>query len=68
MARSVYFIQRQQKVFLVLVVFIMCMKFLIKGECELNYQKHRGERGKKDLTSLHISVFSQLLKVEVALS
>ena len=30
-------------------------KSLIEGECELNYQKHRGQGGKKDLIFLHLS-------------
>ena len=30
-------------------------KSLIEGESELNYQTHRGQRGKKHLISLHIS-------------
>ena len=30
-------------------------KSLIEGESELNYQTHRGQTGKKDLISLHIS-------------
>ena len=31
-------------------------KSLIEGECELNYQKHRGQRGKKAIIFLHILI------------
>ena len=30
-------------------------KSLLEGECKLNYQKHRGQRGKKYIIFLHIS-------------
>ena len=40
-----YFVQRQRKIFLVLVVCVCMEKVLNEGECELNYQRHRGHRG-----------------------
>ena len=35
-------------------MYIVHEKSLIEGESELNYQTHKGERGEKDLISLHI--------------
>ena len=54
-AQSVYFREFRQKVFSPCGLYNVHEKSLIEGECELNYQKHRGQRWKKDLFFLHIS-------------
>ena len=39
---------------------------LIDGECELNYKKHRGIRGEKNLIFLHITsifIFASVIRI-----
>ena len=43
-------------------------KSLIEGECELNYQKNREQRGKKDSVFLHISTILTPIMCKLCLS
>ena len=62
---DVYFVQRQQKVFLVLSgLYNAHEKSLIEGECELNFQKQRAQRGKKDLILIFPYIISTILTQE----